>query len=48
MAESTPFWTEELNEILAGGHKLFSESSVSLAERFQDFDRRITELRSFL
>jgi peptide chain release factor 2 len=23
MAQSTPFWTEALNEILAGGHKLF-------------------------
>ena len=23
MAESTPFWTEALNEILAGGKKLF-------------------------
>jgi len=23
MANSTPFWTEALNEILAGGHKLF-------------------------
>jgi len=23
LAQSTPFWTEALNEILAGGHKLF-------------------------
>jgi hypothetical protein len=23
MAQSTPYWTEALNEILAGGHKLF-------------------------
>jgi hypothetical protein len=23
MAESTPFWTEALNEILAGGNKMF-------------------------
>jgi hypothetical protein len=23
MAQSTPFWSEALNEILAGGHKLF-------------------------
>src|SRR5258708_25973764 len=23
MAQSTPFWNEALNEILAGGHKLF-------------------------
>ena len=23
VAQSTPFWTEALNEILAGGHKLF-------------------------
>jgi hypothetical protein len=23
MAQSTPFWTEALNEILTGGHKLF-------------------------
>jgi hypothetical protein len=23
MAESTPFWTDALNEILAGGKKLF-------------------------
>ena len=23
MAQTTPFWTEALNEILAGGHKLF-------------------------
>lgn len=23
MAQSTPYWTEALNEILAGGHKVF-------------------------
>jgi len=23
LAQGTPFWTEALNEILAGGHKLF-------------------------
>ncbi|HEV8305208.1 MAG TPA: hypothetical protein VGQ25_09625 [Gemmatimonadales bacterium] len=23
LAQSTPYWTEALNEILAGGHKLF-------------------------
>src|SRR5438045_2512550 len=26
MAQSTPFWSEALNEILAGGHKLFERS----------------------
>jgi capsid protein len=68
LANSTPYWVDALNEILAGGESSFrlvpgeltrflylllltappSDDTVTLAERFREFDRRLTELRSFL